>query len=165
MFGFKKRKTNLKLSDVDDNWLYAPLSGEVVPLEEVHDAVFSQKVMGDGIGIEPVNNILYSPVNGTVSMIFPTGHALGIDADNGARIIIHIGIDTVELHGKGFDVLVSKGDRVKTGEALVKVDFKQIKEKYEITTMIIIENSGEYHLSFSERKKINAGEKLIEMVK
>lgn len=119
MFFWKKRTEDLKIENPEADVLYAPISGKVIPLEQVDDMVFSQKIMGDGIAIEPEEGRLYAPVSGTVSVVFPTGHVVGIEGTGGANVIMHVGIDTVELKGQGFDVKVKQGDTVKAGTLLM----------------------------------------------
>jgi len=127
----------------------------------VNDAVFSQKIMGDGIAIEPEESMLYAPVQGVISVVFPTKHVIGMKAENGADIIMHVGIDTVELKGKGFDVCVKQGDVVRQGQLLMKMDLQTIREDYAATVMITIENSDEYHLAFTEQERVRAGQELM----
>lgn len=119
----------------------SPIKGEVKPLSEVPDAVFSQKMMGDGFAIVPSDGTVVSPVDGTIVSFFPTKHAIGILSDSGREILIHVGIDTVKLKGKGFEALVSQGDRVEIGQPLLKVDLDYITEHApSIITPIIFTN-------------------------
>jgi len=123
----------------------SPLTGEVRALSQVNDPVFSSESMGKGVAIEPKIGKVSSPVNGTISTIFPTGHAVGIMSEDGIEILIHIGINTVELNGKYFDAQVKQGEQVKRGDLLVNFDLDQIKESgYEVITPIIITNSNSY---------------------
>ena len=118
--------------------LYNPVDGEVIPIEEVSDPVFSQKMMGDGYGIEPTNGEIYSPVDGEIVSVFPTKHALGLKTDNGIEVLVHIGVDTVELEGAPFEVFVSEGDKV-TGETLIaNVDLEALKAADKPDTVIIV---------------------------
>ncbi|MCD2256267.1 PTS glucose transporter subunit IIA [Lactobacillus sp. CC-MHH1034] len=126
--------------------LLSPLSGRVMKLEDVKDPVFSSGAMGKGVAIEPTEGKLYAPVAGTVSLLFPTGHAIGINSDQGAEILLHIGMDTVSLDGKGFTPKVKQGDRVEAGQLLLEFDMATIKAAgLETTTPIIITNSNQYH--------------------
>jgi len=102
--------------------LYAPLSGMVVGLADVPDAVFSQKLAGDGAAIQPSEDTVVAPADGVVTHLFPTGHAIGVTCGNGLELLIHIGIDTVKLNGQGFTPLVSVGDKVRTGQELIRFD-------------------------------------------
>lgn len=118
--------------------MISPATGTIISLESVNDQMFASKAMGDGYAIELENGKIISPIDGTLETVFPTGHAFGINSGNGLEILIHIGINTVELEGKGFNVLVKQGDIVKKGQPLVEVDIEYIKKQgYDITTMVI----------------------------
>lgn len=124
--------------------ILAPLSGNAVNLASVPDPVFSEKMMGDGLAIEPSEGIVVSPVDGEIMQIFPTKHAVGIRAKNGAEILIHIGLETVSLKGEGFETHVQQGDSVKAGDKLVSFDMATISEKAKSTvTPIIITNTDQ----------------------
>lgn len=119
----------------------APISGIVSELKEVPDDVFAQKIIGDGVAIEPTDNILYSPVKGKVVQIFPTLHAIGIETKEGLEILIHLGIDTVNLKGEGFTSFIEKGQQVDIGHKLMEIDWDSIRHKVpSIITPIIITN-------------------------
>lgn len=165
MLFLKNHVGKIKIKDVNDNQLYAPISGQLIPLEQVEDAVFSQKIMGDGIAVEPEEGALYAPVKGKISVVFPTGHVIGIEAENGANIIMHVGIDTVEMQGKGFDVRVKKGDAVNPGDLLARLDLPLIRKKHAATTMVVIENSGEFQLAPTKQEQIKAGEALMKVTR
>lgn len=128
----------LKGSKEKDVELYNPVDGEVIPIEDVSDPVFSQKMMGDGYGIEPTNGEIYSPIKGEVVSVFPTKHALGLKTDNGIEVLVHIGIDTVELEGSPFEVFVSEGDKVTKDTLLANVDLEALKELEKSDTVIIV---------------------------
>lgn len=132
LFDFLKKGNN---KDIE---LYNPVDGEVIPIEDVADPVFSQKMMGDGFGVQPTNGQIYSPINGKVTSVFPTKHALGLEADNGVEVLVHIGIDTVELQGEPFEIHVSEGDKVTPDTLLAAVDFDAVKEAGKGTTVIIV---------------------------
>ncbi|CEE00329.1 PTS system glucose subfamily transporter subunit IIA [Caldibacillus thermoamylovorans] len=120
----------------------SPIVGKALSLSKVPDEVFSSKMMGDGIAFEPSENRLYSPIDGEIVQIFPTLHAVGIKANNGLEILLHIGVDTVNLSGKGFESFVKVGDKVKAGQKLISFDINLIKEKAKsIITSLIITNS------------------------
>ncbi|WP_449622855.1 glucose-specific PTS transporter subunit IIBC [Robertmurraya sp. Marseille-Q9965] len=122
----------------------SPLKGEIKPITEVPDAVFSGKMMGDGFAILPVDGTIVSPVDGKIVNFFPTKHALGILSDSGREILIHVGIDTVNLKGEGFEALVSENDTVKKGQPLLKVDLEAIKTKVpSIMTPVVFTNLAE----------------------
>jgi sugar PTS system EIIA component len=124
--------------------LLAPLTGSAVDLETVPDPVFAEKMMGDGFAIEPSEGMAVSPVDGEIMQVFPTKHAIGIRAKNGAEILIHIGLETVSLNGEGFETFVREGDKVKAGDKLVSFDLEVIKAKAKSTvTPIIITNTDQ----------------------
>jgi beta-glucoside PTS system EIICBA component len=125
--------------------IVSPLTGVVKPLATVEDPVFASEAMGRGIAIEPTVGKAVSPVNGTITTVFPTGHAIGITSDEGAEVLIHIGINTVQLEGKYYSPVVKQGDRVTQGDLLVNFDIDKIKEAgYLVTTPIIITNTDRY---------------------
>ncbi|OKL36131.1 glucose-specific PTS transporter subunit IIBC [Domibacillus mangrovi] len=122
----------------------APITGELLPITEVPDPVFSGKMMGDGFAIEPSDGLVVSPVDGKVETVFPTKHAIGLVSDNGHEVLIHFGIDTVKLKGEGFESLISEGDIVKAGQPLLKVDLDYVSENATSTiTPIIFTNLAE----------------------
>ena len=125
--------------------LGAHVTGTAVPLESVEDDVFSAKILGDGAAAEPSEGVLYAPCDGVVEAVLDTKHAVNITSDSGCEILLHIGIDTVKLKGKYFNALVSDGQRVKKGDALIEFDIESIKNAgYKVTTPMIICNSDEY---------------------
>lgn len=145
--------------------LVSPLDGTVMPLAEVKDEVFSSGAMGQGVAVEPTNGLLRAPADGKMVMTFATGHAVGMKSNDGAEILIHIGMDTVNLQGKGFETLVQKGQEVKSGDPLVKFDIDAIKEAgYTVTTPIVITNSKEYgqvrQVAFGE---VKTGDKILDL--
>lgn len=141
----------------------SPLKGEVLPLTEVKDETFASEMMGKGIAINPTEGKVVSPINGTVQMIFKTKHAIGLKSEDGAEILIHIGMDTVQLDGKHFTAHVKDGDKVKVGDTLVEFDMDAIKkEGYELVTPVIITNTMDYlEIVPKEIKSVNAGEDII----
>ncbi|WP_374721100.1 glucose-specific PTS transporter subunit IIBC [Peribacillus tepidiphilus] len=116
----------------------APLAGELKPITEVPDQVFAGKMMGDGLAIDPTEGVVVSPVDGKIINLFPTKHAIGIMSESGHEILIHVGIDTVKLQGKGFEALVSEGDKVTKGQELLKVDLDYIRENATSTVTPIV---------------------------
>ncbi|WP_045518751.1 beta-glucoside-specific PTS transporter subunit IIABC [Neobacillus niacini] len=125
--------------------IVSPLAGKVVELKNVSDPVFSSDAMGKGIAIEPTVGRVVSPVNGTVAVAYKTKHAIGLISDQGAEILIHIGLDTVQLEGKYFTSHIKQGDKVSIGDLLVEFDIEKIKaEGYEVTTPVIITNTSKY---------------------
>lgn len=125
--------------------LASPLKGEVKPLSAVKDAAFSSGALGKGVAIEPSEGKVVAPVDGVLTTFFPTGHALGITSDNGAEILIHVGMDTVQLEGKHFTPKAKQGDTVKAGDVLLEFDIEAIKgEGYSVITPVIVTNSDNY---------------------
>ena len=128
-----------------DEKLNSPIVGEVVSLSEVNDPVFSSGVMGQGIAVKPSKGVVYAPADAEIAIAFPTGHAYGLKTDNGAEILIHVGIDTVSLNGKGFEAKVSQGDRVRAGDIIGTFDSEVIAANgLDDTTMVIITNTMDY---------------------
>jgi PTS system glucose-specific IIA component len=135
VFGFLKRKVR----DIK-----SPVDGQVVALESVEDEVFSQRMAGDGVAIIPVSDTFTSPIDGVVSRIFSTNHAYSIKSKKDLEVMVHIGLDTVTLEGKGFERLVNEGDEVKAGDAIIKVDLPYISEyAKDIITPIIISDESD----------------------
>ncbi|OTN77785.1 PTS system beta-glucoside-specific IIABC component [Enterococcus sp. 8G7_MSG3316] len=125
--------------------LSSPLEGKIVPLSEVKDQVFSSGALGKGVAIDPVVGALYAPADGTITTLFPTGHAVGLTTTDGAEILMHIGMDTVELEGKGFETFVKQDDQVKRGDLLVKFDIDTIKNAgFSTVTPIVVTNTPNY---------------------
>ncbi|WP_195640339.1 PTS sugar transporter subunit IIA [Enterococcus durans] len=126
---FKKKKT------IE---LFNPINGNVVALSSVHDEVFASGAIGTGFGIFPSNGDIYSPTEATVTAIFPTKHAISLVTKNGIEILIHIGIDTVELNGEGFEILVDIDDKVDKSTLLAKVDLNYLKMQNKKTDIMVI---------------------------
>lgn len=122
----------------------SPLAGELHPIADVPDQVFSGKMMGDGFAILPAEGTVVSPVRGKVLNVFPTKHAIGLQSDGGREILIHFGIDTVSLKGEGFTSFVSEGDRVEPGQKLLEVDIEKVKDNVpSLMTPIVFTNLQE----------------------
>ncbi|WP_411841853.1 PTS glucose transporter subunit IIA [Salinicoccus sp. HZC-1] len=134
-----------KKDETDKNSeIKSPMNGSYVPLEEIPDPVFAEKMMGEGFGIEPTDGVVVAPVSGVIMQVFPTNHAIGIKTDNGIEVLIHIGLETVAMEGKGFEGFVSEGDRVEAGDKLVTFDIDLVKEEANSTiSPVIITNSDE----------------------
>ena len=134
MFGLLKRKPRE---------IYAPIDGKVIPIEEVDDEVFSAKMAGDGVAIIPVGDTFRAPIDGVVSKIFATNHAYMIKSDKDLEVMVHIGLETVALGGKGFERLVEEGAEVKAGDPVIKVDMAYLSEhaKDTVTPILVTEES------------------------
>ena len=123
----------------ETNELYAPMKGEVLDVSKSADPAFASKAMGEGVAINPSEGVIYAPANGTISLIFPTKHAMGITLNSGVELLIHAGIDTVKMEGKGFETFVETGAKVKKGDKLLSFDMDLVKEKgYQTQTMFLV---------------------------
>ncbi|UXS60132.1 glucose-specific PTS transporter subunit IIBC [Staphylococcus ureilyticus] len=149
---------------VEGETIYAPLKGRTVPLDEVPDQVFSDKLMGDGLAIYPANGEVVAPFDGTVELVFPTKHAIGLKSESGVEVLIHFGLETVGLQGEGFTVHVDSGDTIVKGQSLMTVDLDYIKThaKSDITP-IIVTNSGEHEIKTTHNGAVDIGEVLIKL--
>lgn len=150
LFGRKKK----------DEYL-AFMAGKLISLEKVKDPVFSTKVLGDGFAIEPTQEEVVAPCDGEVITVFPTGHAYGLKTKNGREILIHLGIDTVELKGQGFESFISEGQQVKSGELLGKMDLKTIQQAGRGMTSMLIFTSGEQIKLLKENQMVKLGEERV----
>lgn len=137
----------------------SPATGTLVPLNEVRDEVFANKILGDGFAVDITDGRILAPVDGTVAAAFDTGHAVGIRTEEGQEILVHIGIDTVELGGQGFRLCVEQGQIVKRGDLMVEVDMDYVKGKGKDLTTIVLFTSGEA-VALKEYGKVTAGERL-----
>lgn len=144
----------------------SPIKGNIMPLNQVDDQVFASGAMGKGIAIEPSEGLVSAPTNAIVTTLFPTGHAIGLTSENGCEILVHIGLDTVELDGKGFETLVKQGDKVSAGQELIRFNMDTINENgYAIITPIVVTNSNEYEdVLFTESEVVDAGDYLFTAV-
>lgn len=145
----------------------SPIKGRVMPITEAPDHVFSQKMMGDGIAIDPSSGEVHSPVDGTIIMTFPTNHAIGIRGKDGKEILIHFGLDTVNLKGEGLNILVSEGDKVKIGDKILVADIDLIKGRVpSLITPIVFTNLEDEEIKVLKIGDINAlDEDIIEITK
>ena len=144
----------------------SPLSGKVLKLEELHDDAFASGALGAGVGILPDKGEVYAPADGVISTLFPTLHAIGMETDEGVELLIHIGLDTVQLEGKGFEAMIGQGDRVRKGQLLVRFDADYIKAQGFLTeTPVIVVNTDDYlEIVESERGSGAAGDGLLTIV-
>lgn len=146
------------------NILSAPLNGEIVDIENVNDEMFSSKTLGDGLGILPFTNEIYSPCDSEVIMLFETKHAIALRTDNGSEILIHIGINTVSMAGDGFETFVKVGDKVSEGDLLLKFDLDKIKQRGLDPTVIIVNSNG-YKIINKAANNIKVGDILFDVKK
>ncbi|PWU66604.1 beta-glucoside-specific PTS transporter subunit IIABC [Gracilibacillus dipsosauri] len=176
LFGLsKKNKDGESLKEEDnhnstdnnqDENITSPLKGTVLSLSEVKDEAFSTGALGKGLAIDPTEGKLVSPVSGTVTALFPTNHAVGITTDNGAEILMHIGLDTVQLNGKFFKSSIKQGDRIEKGQLLIDFDVEQIKQAgFSVVTPVLITNSDKYkELILTNADNVDPGGQLIKAV-
>lgn len=144
----------------------SPTTGISVNLEEIDDFMFSKKLIGDGMGVVPIDSIVYSPISGEVSVVFPTLHAYGITADNGVEVLVHLGINTVSLNGEYFDSYVKKGDRVKEGDRLARFDIDKLKEGHYDTTVIVVclNKKTEFEVKTTTTKQVSKNDVLFQYI-
>lgn len=144
-----------KISEVQS--IAAPVSGKILPLEEVADPTFASKVLGDGFAVEPETSEVKAPFDGTVQLVYDTGHVVGVISDSGKEVLIHIGIDTVSMNGEGFDIHVKEGQKVKKGDVLVEADLQKIQAAGKATTVMLIVTSGE-EVKLLKKGEVRCGE-------
>lgn len=152
-----------KENQVKNETIASPVTGSLMKLEEVEDGAFAQGSLGKGIAVIPSEGKVFAPFDGTIAVMFPTGHAVGIISDTGCNVLVHIGMNTVELNGKYFQAHVKQGDRVKRGDLLVEFDIDKIKEAgFSVVTPIVVTNTGDYTDVVEENgKEVTAGETLL----
>jgi PTS system glucose-specific IIA component len=138
MFGFFKKDDKKEKIPVEKEILYSPANGVVVPVSDVADPVFSQKMMGDGFAVIPADGNIYSPAKGKVLSVFPTKHAVGILLDSGLELLLHMGLDTVELNGKPFEIFVKEGQALTADTLIAKVDLAQLQEAGKDSAMVVV---------------------------
>jgi PTS system beta-glucosides-specific IIC component len=124
--------------------IYSPLNGEVKALSEVNDPTFAGGILGQGVAIVPSEGKLYAPIDGTVSSVFDTRHAIGLEDENGTEMLIHIGLETVNLGGKHFTAKVNSGDTIKKGDVLIEFDLEAIAKEYDTITPVLIVNADDF---------------------
>lgn len=151
----------------EEKVLYSPVKGQVLPVTEVADAVFSSEAMGKGVGIIPAEGHIYAPFTGKVEALFPTNHAIGLSSQDGVEVLIHIGIDTVNMEGKGFTAHIQQGETVEKGQRLISFDKQLIEEKeYDPTVIFIVTNTDEYtDIQFVGAHEVAVLDKVIEISK
>lgn len=155
-----------EIVEMNGEVLASPMTGQIVQLENVEDDVFSSKMMGDGVAILPTEGKVFAPVSGEVTVTMDSKHAVGITSENGAEILIHVGIDTVQMNGKGFTSNIQKGNQVNVGDLLLEADLQTIKDsEYDPTTMVIITNSADYaDVKVTKEENIAHADELLELI-
>ncbi|WP_315116790.1 PTS glucose transporter subunit IIA [uncultured Clostridium sp.] len=143
--------------------LTAPMDGKVIDLSTIQDKIFSKKLVGEGVAIDPINDVVVAPANGKLSLLFKTNHAFGMVLDNGIEILIHIGIDTIGLESEGFTPLVKEGDTLKLGEPVIKIDRELIINKgYSLITPVIITNVDVVkEIEYNTNENVKSGEDIL----
>lgn len=146
--------------------LYAPVNGKTIDLAQVPDKVFSGKMMGEGIAFSVTGSLICAPCSGKLIMIADTLHAFGIETDSGAQVLVHIGMDTVNLQGKGFKKLTVQNSRVKPGQPIIEIDKETLEhEGVDLTTPLIVTNSDEYKVTVCEAgKEVSTGDIVITVI-
>jgi PTS system, glucose subfamily, IIA component len=147
--------------------IVSPVKGKLISIKEVPDVTFSEEMVGKGVAVLPEENELCSPADGTITTVFPTLHAIGLTTKDGIDILLHIGLDTVNLKGEYFDVKVKEGDEVKAGDLLVATDFEKIKlAGYRLETPVIICNPEQCKkLTYTKPQAVNKGDVIIKYLK
>lgn len=156
---FEKNAKTISLKAVED--------GRTIPMDEVNDQTFAQELLGPGIAIVPSNGTVVSPINGTIATVMDTKHAVCIQGEEGLELIVHAGLDTVELNGKYYQTYKEIGDQVKAGDVLLEFDLEEItKAGYDVTTPIVITNLGDYKITKClTGQQVKAGEEVIQLTK
>lgn len=165
LFDFLKPKNEdpINTIHVGNDAIIAPADGELIDITTVSDPVFAQKMMGDGVAFKFPNEkvTICAPANGTLSVLFPTGHAFGVTMADGVEVLIHIGIETVNAKGDGFKLHNKKqGDAVKAGDAIVTADFAKLSQTYDCSTMLIVTDPKEKTIAFREPGMVKLGDKI-----
>ena len=156
---FEKNAKTISLKAVED--------GRTIPMDEVNDQTFAQELLGPGIAIVPSNGTVVSPINGTIATVMDTKHAVCIQGEDGLELIVHAGLDTVELNRKYYQTYKEIGDQVKAGDVLLEFDLEEItKAGYDVTTPIVITNLGDYKITKClTGQQVKAGEEVIQLTK
>lgn len=156
---FEKNAKTISLKAVED--------GRTIPMDEVNDQTFAQELLGPGIAIVPSNGTVVSPIDGTIATVMDTKHAVCIQGEDGLELIVHAGLDTVELNGKYYQTYKEIGDQVKAGDVLLEFDLEEIaKAGYDVITPIVITNLGDYKITKClTGQQVKAGEEVIQLTK
>ena len=156
---FEKNAKTISLKAVED--------GRTIQMDEVNDQTFAQELLGPGIAIVPSNGTVVSPIDGTIATVMDTKHAVCIQGEDGLELIVHAGLDTVELNGKYYQTYKEIGDQVKAGDVLLEFDLEEIaKAGYDVTTPIVITNLGDYKITKClTGQQVKAGEEVIQLTK
>lgn len=167
LFGSKESKIAAIAAEEAEGIVCSPVAGVPVPLSEVPDPVFGGGLMGKGCGVKPSEGVAYAPVSGEVTAAFPTGHAYGLLSDNGVEVLVHIGMDTVGMGGKGFKMIAKQGSHIKAGEPLGTFSSAEIKSAgLDDTVIVVITNTDDYAgVDLTAEGKVAAGGALLKVTK
>lgn len=160
----KENREEYREMSENDKEIVAMADGELIDVVEVPDETFSSKMMGESVAFRYSGDkvVLCAPAAGTLSALFPTGHAFGVTMRNGIELLVHCGVNTVEANGDGFRILGKKqGDQVKAGDPIVEVDLKKLRTKFDMSTVLIVTDDGENNVSFIRPCTVSAGQKVI----
>ena len=149
-------------NDKEIHKIVSVIEGNLIPIEEVNDPIFSKKMLGDGVAFQTTDKIvkICSPADGKVTVLFPTHHAFGIKTKDGIELLVHIGIDTVEAKGEGFHSFVNQGDTVRASQPIIEVEMDKMKEKYDMSIMLIVTNSNNKQIKFIDPQKVKVGQNI-----
>ncbi|HIT40868.1 MAG TPA: PTS glucose transporter subunit IIA [Candidatus Caccovicinus merdipullorum] len=147
------------------DFIYAPAAGKAIPMSQVNDPTFSQEILGKGVAIEPSEGRITAPADGKITMVFDTKHAISMTTLSGAELIIHVGLDTVQLKGKYFTAHVQAGDKVQAGDLLLEFDLEEIRKAgYQVTTPVIVCNTPSFpNMKCLSGMEVKAQDKIIEL--
>ena len=145
-----------KITPKETGVIGSPVKGNIIKIEDVPDETFSTKMLGDGFAVIPADSKFVSPCDGVISMIFETGHAYAVTSVDGAEILVHIGIDTVQENGHGFKILKKTGDKVLRGDVIIEADLNYLKAKYVLVTPCVITNTDDFSIIEKNLEDCNA---------
>lgn len=167
LFTKRNKREAPKTSETLSGELYSPVNGKSVRLESVNDQVFSQKILGDGLAFYSDDGFIYSPAAGVITTLAETNHAIGLKADSGAEIMIHVGIDTVELDGQGFEPLVKAGDRVPAGKKLLIFNIPHITQSgFDPAVIMVVSESDSFgYFDVCAKSEVKSGDTVIKYQK
>lgn len=160
-----KKQQDIIIDQTEKNSIYAPMKGEVIPLSEINDGVFSEGILGNGCGMKPLEGKVYAPFDAEIIQIASTKHAIGLKSKDGIELLIHVGMDTVQMNGTAFNPLVKEGDKVKCGQTLMNFSIDEIKKAgYVTTTAVVITNSDDFKkIEVQKLGQINQLEKMMQL--
>lgn len=141
----------------------APMQGTCVSIQEVSDPTFGEEILGKGVAIRPVDGRVCAPADGVISTVFPTGHAVGITTNDNVELLIHVGLDTVKMDGRGFEIMCQDGQEVKKGDLLIRADLELIREEgYETITPVVVCNSDEFsQIGKQAGREVSVGDTIL----